>query len=129
MASIDGNDFLNMPQDSLNNADLHLSIKKQLEASPFFADGGTAACTPEIFSFAIKKDEIMNPDQEAEMIPEDPAQPIMQYGDESDIKLQANFALEQILEMHKDSAQRPQVEAICIRLLQQIKFNLVRKLI
>ena len=63
------------------------------------------------------------------MIPEDPAQPIMQYGDESDIKLQANFALEQILEMHKDPVQRPQVEAICRRLLQQIKFNLVRKLI
>lgn len=61
MASIDGNDFLNMPQDSIKNTDLHLSIKKQLETSPYFAEGGTAACTPEIFSFAIKKDEIMEP--------------------------------------------------------------------
>ena len=63
MASLDGGDFLDMPQDSVYKTNLHLSIKKELETSPYFAEGGTAANTPEIFSFAIKKDEIMNPNQ------------------------------------------------------------------
>ena len=63
----------NLPQDSVKNTNQHLSINKQLETSLLFAKGGTAASTPDIFSFAIQKHEIMNPDQENENIPENAA--------------------------------------------------------